>query len=154
VPRKPKQAADDGLTLHTTFRLPRELHELLIKAAAEHRYGIGEEIRRRLEASFAAAPSGGDLKTQALITSIKSTADQVWSLNSFHHWHEDAFSFAAFKHALHKVLEVLLQKPPGEAKIDPYGLGGSIWEDGVSPEEVGNAVAANAIGLSRQEHKP
>jgi len=57
VARKTKQPADDGLTLHTTFRLPRELHELLTKAAGEHGYGIGEEIRRRLEASFAESPA-------------------------------------------------------------------------------------------------
>ncbi len=69
MPRKTKQAADDGLTLHTTFRLPRELHELLTKAAAEHGYGIGEEIRRRLEASFIESPTAsndpwfGDLLT-------------------------------------------------------------------------------------------
>jgi len=146
---KPRAAANEAVL---SFRIPRELFDRLREAAAGR--SVSEEIRRRLEASFAAEPYGGDLKTQALITAIRSTADQVWSLNSYRPWHADAFSFAAFKHALHKVLDVLLQKPPGEAKLDPVGLGGSIWEDGVSPEEVGNAVAAAAISILRQEQTP
>ena len=49
---------DAGADAVLTFRLPRELHEKLREAAGER--SVSEEMRRRLEASFAEKPAGSD----------------------------------------------------------------------------------------------
>ena len=54
------KSADD--MVQSAIRLPRSLHERLKKAGGER--GMGEEIRRRLEASFEAEKPRADPKTR------------------------------------------------------------------------------------------
>src|SRR5262249_53892822 len=69
MPRKP--LTDKGM--QTSLRLPRELHDRLAMAAGDK--GIGEEIRRRLEASFASEPpTVSDPRFADLLSAIGYTA--------------------------------------------------------------------------------
>jgi hypothetical protein len=70
--RKAKDAAAD---MALTFRLPRELHQRLVEAADGR--SISEEMRRRLEASFAgevARPATDDPWFNDLLTAIAHAA--------------------------------------------------------------------------------
>lgn len=127
MPRKRKEAAaaDDGLTLHTTFRLPRELHGLLIQAAAEHGYGIGEEIRRRLEASFGIET---DRDTLVLAEAIKLAAPPEWRTKPR--------SFAILRVAINVLFSQL--QPRGDVP------GGSATKANIDAE--GAMMAGRALG--------
>lgn len=57
--------------VQSAVRLPRSLHERLKKAGGER--GMGEEIRRRLEASFEAEKAPNDPKTRKLLDAISSS---------------------------------------------------------------------------------
>ncbi len=137
----------EALPLHMTFRISPELRERLAAAAGDR--PIGEEIRRRLEASFAPSAAGSDdPKTGELAAAIVKAANQLRSLNA--PWHADTFSHAAFKHAIGKVLDA--EQPPREGKVNPEGLGARLfWKDDVTPAEVGNMVAAIVISDLRKE---
>jgi hypothetical protein len=78
----------------TTFRLPEELYDKLIKSAGE-KHPIGEEIRRRLEASFETAPA--DPETRKLLAAIAYVATGMM-LDGI--WHDDLRLFKAFKVAV------------------------------------------------------
>src|SRR5712671_3368256 len=77
--------ADKGI--QTSLRLPRTLYELLSKAAGDR--GIGEEIRQRLQASF--APVRRDPKTAELATAVAQIASEASSY--YRPWHEDPHTF-------------------------------------------------------------
>ena len=84
----------DGDMIQSAIRLPRSLHERLKKAGGAR--GMGEEIRRRLEASFAAeAEVPNDPKTRELLEAISFLARQA--NNYFGSWFEDAFAFQVLK---------------------------------------------------------
>ena len=67
--------ADD--MVQSAIRLPRSLHERLKKAGGDR--GMGEEIRRRLEASFEAERSPADPKTRELLDAVASCAEEISS---------------------------------------------------------------------------
>ena len=69
---------------------------------------MGEEIRRRLEASFdAEAEAPSDPKTRELLAQIKEIAN--FSLSS---WYEDRFAFSVFRSAINTLLS--RREPSGE----------------------------------------
>ncbi len=60
-----KRQKDDNM-IQSAVRLPQSLHQRLKKAGGER--GMGEEIRRRLEASFdVEAKAPGDPKTREIL---------------------------------------------------------------------------------------
>ena len=67
---------DDDELIQTAVRLPQSLHERLKKAGGER--GMGEEIRRRLEASFAADQSAREL-LDAISAVAEETTNYYWS---------------------------------------------------------------------------
>ena len=67
------KTADD--MVQSAIRLPRRLHERLKKAGGER--GMGEEIRRRLEASFDSEKDQPNPKTRELLEAISSFASEV-----------------------------------------------------------------------------
>jgi hypothetical protein len=143
--RKPKLAMarergrDDRLTIHLTFRVPPDLHERLKKDANALRIPIGEEIRRRLEASYAwEGSTSRDPKTHALTDAVGAVARNVKPY--YGDWHESPYAFEVFKIAIDTLL----------AKVRPKGLPIPPPDDGEfrpgdTPEAAGKALATAEI---------
>lgn len=87
----------------TSLRLPQELRHRLGSAADAAGRSVGEEIRRRLEASFAgSAPAVEDQRTSDLLRVIARASAilaKEWAA-----WHADAGAFAVFGAAIEDVL--------------------------------------------------
>ena len=79
---------DDDELIQTAVRLPQSLHERLKKAGGER--GMGEEIRRRLEASFAA-----DQSARELLDAISAVAEET--TNYYGRWSENSFALEVLK---------------------------------------------------------
>jgi len=143
MPRKP--LADDST--QTSLRLPRELHDRLSAAAGER--GIGEEIRRRLEASYA-PEQAADPKTRDLARLVTSAADLIGGAGGYYRtWHTDPFSFEVFKLLVGKALDtaMALYRPEGEAvpKPNPGGIASVLFDDDVAPEVVADALTSAVL---------
>jgi hypothetical protein len=125
-----KEKIDD--MIQSAVRLPRNLHERLKKAGGER--GMGEEIRRRLEASFAAeAPS--DPKTRELLDKIERLA-----LNTplDEPWHADREVFEVFKAAINATLS---SYQPSSETPGPTGRLQSAYGQDATPETIGRILA-------------
>jgi hypothetical protein len=97
-----------GLTAQTALRLPTDMLARLRETGPTR--GLGEEIRRRLELSFAA--EAGDAKTRQLRDALSAFASHP-SIRAL--WHEDAYAFQMFKAGVNQLLQYF--QPPG----DPAG---------------------------------
>jgi hypothetical protein len=117
----------------TTFRLPQELYDKLIKSAGT-KHPIGEEIRRRLEASFEIAPA--DPKTQQLLAAIAFIAK---SMSFDGYWHEDLNIFRIFKAAL---LALLSHFEPSGVPPDARYI---MFDEADAPETVGRMYTGFAL---------
>jgi hypothetical protein len=145
---KPPES-DGGLTIHTTFRVPRELHERLKKAAAEvEGRGIGDEIRRRLDASFAPSPSV-DPTTNDLMGAIAEIAADVWKFY-YHPWHADPFAFVVFKKAVDLLL--VSHQPKGDPvpNLKPDSYAELLWGPEHSPENIASTFVFKAMPQARK----
>jgi hypothetical protein len=127
----------EGSEAALTFRLPRTLYEKLKEAAAGR--SVSEEMRQRLEASFAGEINLPDEPTRKLLGAIAAMARMLDSLEerwrtdpgptdyfpewvkrtreigSFK-WHETPYGFAVFKRAIEMLLnacEPRSEPPPG-----------------------------------------
>jgi hypothetical protein len=126
-------------TAQTTFRLPQELYDRLIEAA-DGKHPIGEEIRRRLEASFHGATVSTDPKTADLVASIKGVAETIAA--HCPSWHESPWSFDVFKSAIDTLLDAY--RPAGEMappELKPNSAVAGIFFDRKSPELSGQILA-------------
>lgn len=85
------KTADD--MVQSAIRLPRSLHQRLKKTGGER--GMGEEIRRRLEASFDAEKARTDPKMIYLLDAITSCAAEI--ANDYGSWSDDPFAFEVLK---------------------------------------------------------
>ena len=93
--------------VQTAVRLPQSLRDRLSKAGGER--GLGEEIRRRLEASFDAAKAPADPKTPELLDEIKRIA---LNMPLDEPWHADRDAYEVFEAAIKRAFEV---QPSDEA---------------------------------------
>jgi hypothetical protein len=131
MPRKSRDMQQTGLSL------PRDLHQRLQEAANHNGHSLGEEIRQRLEESFAksyALVAGDDPKTKLLASLIERLA---WSLAIDGHWHEDPYSFQVFKAAIDR-----FQPPPDAPPPKPRMMYG---RPGEPAELVGRTLAESMI---------
>ncbi len=123
----------------SALRLPNDLHEKLVAAGGSR--GMGEEIRRRLEASFDAEPKlkTTDRRTGELLEAIAHLADTI-ALDA--EWHADRFAFEVFRTAVDTILAHY--QPEGEPEVNAaqvhvfFGIGDK-------PETVGRTLAATVI---------
>jgi hypothetical protein len=100
----------------TTIRLPSATYDRLAHAAGLSGSSVGEEIRRRLVASFGPVRSPRpDEKTRELLDVIEGMAAEVE--DSFPPWHEDAGSYRAFVTALVRWLQ--RYEPKGDTALKP-----------------------------------
>src|SRR5690348_4015205 len=117
----------------TSLRMPEDLHQRLSKAAETAGHSLGEEIRRRLEASFGPAPSK-DPKTEQLLAAIdRVTAGMLLDGN----WHDDLHLFQVFKFAVLTLLSRF--EPSGTSPHSHYMM--SSPDD--PPETVGQIGRAH-----------
>jgi hypothetical protein len=102
-----------GTMAQSALRLPRSLHDRLKKSGGER--GMGEEIRRRLEASFDAEKASANPKLRELLDAIASFAGDVTGY--YGNWAEDAFAFEVLKACVN--LLMTHDRPKGEAVPHP-----------------------------------
>src|SRR5262249_34431219 len=111
-----------GDMIQSAIRLPRRLHERLKKAGGER--GMGEEIRRRLEASFIHDVERGDPKTREFLDAISFVAGQT--ANYYGSWSKDAFAFQVLKASIGLLLKHY--QPEGDPiRANPTRLGETIF---------------------------
>jgi hypothetical protein len=109
--------------VQTSLRLSRDAYDHLAKAAEENGWGVGEEIRRRLEATFVHELQHVDKETHRLTGAIVQAARNINT--GFGPWHQNRFSFDVLKAAINTLLA--FQKPEGApvppsdpSKVDLY----------------------------------
>jgi hypothetical protein len=112
--------------VQTSLRLPGAMYEALMKAADEHGTGIGEEIRRRLERSFASEPpSAADPRFADLLATIvfaASAAAKMYPARQIDYDGEPAEDITA-QWLFEGCLEMLLDA------FRPFGFPASLPED-------------------------
>jgi hypothetical protein len=118
-----RKTGDD--MIQSAVRLPQSLHERLKKAGGER--GMGEEIRRRLEASFSAeAEAPSDPKTRELLEAISFVVEQTTRF--YGSWSKDAFAFQMLKLSVERLLKHYQPKgDPALAKPNPTVAGEIIF---------------------------
>jgi hypothetical protein len=99
--------------VQSAVRLPQSLHDRLKKAGGER--GMGEEIRKRLEASFNAEKVPGDQSTRELLDAISAVADETTSY--YGRWSENAFAFEVLKACVNMLWSYY--QPKGELAANP-----------------------------------
>jgi hypothetical protein len=138
VPRKTAEPP----SVHTTLRIPGDLHDQLAKAAGEQ--GISEEIRRQLETAVAL---GNDPKTRELLVAIADAADELAA--NYFPWHDNRFAFDVFQSAIVKLLA--RDQPSGEPvpKTNPEGFADVVFEERPRVDDIANFVVGVAIGRGK-----
>jgi hypothetical protein len=123
--------------MQSAVRLPRSLHDRLREAAGER--GMGEEIRRRLEASFdAEAAASSDQKTRELIEGIERLA-----LSMEEPWHANRFAVDVFKAGIIELIERISQHQAISGATGPTGPTGPT---GTLQTKYGEKAKAETIG--------
>jgi hypothetical protein len=116
------------------LRLPRSLHERLKKAGGER--GMGEEVRRRLEVSFATERSSTDAKMRELLDAVASCADEI--SRDFGPWSEEPYAFAVLKATVNIVMKHFEPKGKAAPNLNPDSVLAFLFDDDPSakPENV------------------
>jgi hypothetical protein len=131
-----RKTADD--MVQSAIRLPRSLHERLKQAGGDR--GMGEEIRRRLEASFDAEKAPANPKTRDLLEAIASFT--VETTGYYGNWSEDAFAFDVLKACVDMFFT--RYQPKGEAvpKPDPDSAADVLFAPDHSPKDISRLLVS------------
>ena len=122
--------------IQTALWLPRGMHERLKKDGGER--GLGNEIRRLIEASIDAAETPKDEITSEMLDQIKEIAD----LSLAEPWHTDRFAFDVFKTAVNTLLSS--RQPSGEVRAETKAKFQARWGE-ENPETIGRMIAQLAM---------
>jgi hypothetical protein len=127
----------DHKAIQSAVRLPQSLHERLQKAGGAR--GMGEEIRRRLELTFAGEGAATDEITDEVVAEIREIARD---LSRYAPWHADGDAFDVFKAAVNALLSNHWPRgdPRPETKAHLRGVYGE-----KTPEDIGLILAHAAI---------
>jgi hypothetical protein len=134
--RKRKSTRETKNMIQTALWLPRGVHERLKKDGGER--GLGNEIRRLIEASLDAAETPRDEITSELLAQIKEVAD----LSLKEPWYADRFAFDVFRAAINTLLSS--HQPSGEARPETKAKFQATWGE-ESPETIGRMIARLAM---------
>jgi hypothetical protein len=141
--RLARLATEPGATkaMQMKFRLPTYLYKQIEEAGERNGWGSSQEIRGRLEATFAEEIQAGDDETYRFLQAIKTIA---WNVGPpFGSWHQSRFAFDTFRAAVLALID--LHRPsgvpvrPADNEIADMYLG----EDG-TPETAGRMIAGGA----------
>ncbi len=118
--------------VQSAIRLPRKLRERLKRAGGER--GMGEEIRRRLQASFDAEIAPANTKTIYLLGAISSCAQKI--ADDYGIWSEDPFAFEILKGCVNMLWTRF--QPTGEPVPNPKpgSLAATLFGPKPKPEEL------------------
>jgi Arc-like DNA binding domain len=131
----------------TSLRLPRAMYGALSEAAEEHGRGIGEEVRLRLESSFALEL--GEPDTRELAEAIMQAAQQIQQ--AYGSWRTDPFAFAVFNGAVSTLLAYYRPKgDPVPPTPEPGSLADTFFGPNASPETAGRTVAMAALAVGKK----
>ena len=126
----------------TSLRLPGAMYDALAKAAEDHGFRIGEELRRRLESSLVLDLANPD--TRELTEAIIGASHQIE--RAYGSWRREPFAFAVFTAAVSTLLTYY--RPKGEPvppTPEPGSLADTFFGANASPETAGRAVAMAAL---------
>jgi hypothetical protein len=139
---RPKRAPDQNLTVHTTLRLPADMHQRLGGTNGDR--GVAQEIRRRLEESFA---RDAHSEVATLTAPMEDAAAMVTEY--FGNWRADPFAFQVLSAAAALIFEK--SKPAGAAvaKFNPGSLADVMFGANDPPEKIGEMIGAMALRQSR-----
>jgi hypothetical protein len=125
-----KENKDD--MVQSAVRLPQSLHERLKKVGG-HR-GMGDEIRRRLEASFDAEKVPENPHTRELINAISFSDEEL--VRDFGSWSKDRFAFEVFRESINALLKYYEPKGEPVPVPNPNGLAEMLFGENPSTEDV------------------
>jgi hypothetical protein len=123
--------------VQSAVRLPRDLHDRLKNAGGDR--GMGDEIRRRLEASFNAEKAPKNPSTRELISAISFTDEEL--VRDFGAWSKDRFAFEVFRETLNTLLKRYQPKGEPVPAPNPDGLAGMLFAENPSAEDVARFLA-------------
>jgi hypothetical protein len=130
-----------GGMVQSAVRLPRSLHETLKKAGGDR--GMGDEIRRRLESSFAAEKNLENPNTRELINAISFSDEEL--VRDFGSWSKDRFAFEVFRESVNALLKQY--EPKGELipVPNPDGMAEILFGENPSAEDVSRFLVGTWI---------
>jgi hypothetical protein len=132
--------------VQTSLRLSRAAYDQLSKAADHHGWGVGEEIRQRLETSFVQENQAVDDETNGLVQAIGNVVRNLEV--PFGSWHKNRFAFDVFTEAVNALIELFRPKGdsvrPTDNEIADLYLGTA-----GTPETAGRMLAGGAAAGAR-----
>lgn len=137
-----KTKTADEMT-QSAIRLPRSLHERLKKAGGER--GMGEEIRRRLEASFEAEEAPANPKMVYVLDAITSCAEEI--ANDYGSWSEDPFAFEVLKGCVNLLLTRFQPKGEPVPNAKPGSSAAFVFGAEPKPEELSRTYVHSWINF-------
>jgi hypothetical protein len=120
----------------SAVRLPKNLHDQLKKAGGER--GMGEEIRRRLEASFQAEKDHADPTTRELLDAISAMAEEI--KDYYGPWSEDSFAFEVLKACVNMLWAYYQPKGEPTANPNPDSAADLLYGPDHSPKDVSRTI--------------
>ena len=136
--------------VQSAIRLPRKLYERLKEAGGER--GMGEEIRRRLEASFDTEIGSTNQRTVYLLNAVSSCAEKID--HDYGNWSEDAFAFEVLKGCVNMLWTHFQPKGEPVPKPKPGSLAATLFgSKEPKPEEVSRLYVHSwiSVGAKRAE---
>jgi hypothetical protein len=127
--------------IQSAVRLPQSLHESLKKAGGDR--GMGDEIRRRLEASFDAEKVPGNPNTRELINAISFSDEEL--VRDFGSWSKDRFAFDVFRESIKALLKHYEPKGESIPVPNPDGLAEILYAENPSAEDVSRFLVGTWI---------
>ena len=133
----------DREMIQSAVRFPQWLHEQLQKAGGAR--GMSEEIRRRLELTFAGEGAPTDEITDEVMAEIREIAAD---LSRYGSWHTDRDAFDVFKAAVNALLST--HQPRSEPNPETKAHLRAVYGEKTS-EDIGLILAHAAIFAYRKE---
>jgi hypothetical protein len=135
-----KRKKEDEM-IQTAVRLPQSLRDRLSEAGGER--GLGEEIRRRLEASFEAEKVPADENTRELLDAISAVAEEMTGY--YGRWSENAFAFEVLKMSVNMLWSYYQPKGEPVANPNPDSAADLLFGPDHSPKEISRTIVGGWI---------
>jgi hypothetical protein len=141
--RKSAANKHEAGSVQFTVLLPFDMHKRLQTIAGER--GLGEEIRRRLEASFEAEKTLGDPETRELLDAISNFASQTTMY--YGEWSKDPFAFKVLKTSVDMLLSYY--EPKGDPVPNPNIE--NLADDLFGPNHLAEDVSQTFLRIWKQD---
>jgi hypothetical protein len=141
--KRRKSTRETENMIQTALWLPRDMHEELKRGGGER--GLGEEIRRRLEMSFAIEQEPPDKFTDVAVSLIRKIALRILGFGE--PWSDSRQGFEIFRSAVSSLFPELLLALDVRSEVLPETLAKLQSEFGpdAKPETIGPKLAHIAV---------